>query len=723
MAEEKKPSGKKKALTQLEQDVYDLFGMLPNEDRLSIFPRYKKGEGFIAPEFVYDIAKGFRAPRTAMYSELGPEEALNMALNVTGGSSVASAPRGALRMGMGRGKSATDAPDFMNLIKKLTTDIAKAEKAGDTKSALAKRNELNEAIRLGVNDPLMPRAKPLTKVELQMYADRMAPQVAGELTRGSKGAQTVAGKTQQQFKREQTLPVNRKVVPGAVDPSAPLPYMTLEDQKGSVLLGLPGDPTLARVSLSGIGDVPFERPVTLHGGPRYGDEEKLWASNLGAATGLLSAADRASRQYGNAPVIASYTKMPSGLGFAQHYLESLLQYQRPDQLTKKAQQALTKDIKEGFINAQGKRVTFPDFPGFGNMDAVLDRALTDTNLRKHLADRLEKGKKYGLRPAGDVQFAVSHPELTNLETGASGFTLGELTPGQLTKSAHPTYSHDIPGKVLGQTQYPMPYDMLYRDQLEMIRKNPKAPEFNTLKLMGARQKIDDQLINELNDYQEQMRKLLGRKKGGAVNMDEGGLVFYGARQSGDGIKGKGYFGPLAGREGTVTELSAEDESGEFPLVVPTLTAEELELLLAGKDPTSEIMNKARSWADTRRKRGKSPFAEPMELRMPKPKAEGGSVSLTDLPDDVTPSNWREHLQNNVLADARALLGVKDGGVINLDELIEKSLKKKDGGVINLDELIEWTMAKDKHRKMKEGGGVFNTDPDITDSGRIIPHNI
>jgi hypothetical protein len=204
---------------------------------------------------------------------------------------------------------------------------------------------------------------------------------------------------------------------------------------------------------------------------------------------------------------------------------------------------------------------------------------------------------------------------------------------------------------------------------------------------------------------------------------EGGLVFYGARQSGDGIKGKGYFGPLAGREGTVTELSAEDESGEFPLVVPTLTAEELELLLAGKDPTSEIMNKARSWADTRRKRGKSPFAEPMELRMPKPKAEGGSVSLTDLPDDVTPSNWREHLQKNVLADARALLGVKDGGVINLDELIEKSLKKKDGGVINLDELIEWTMAKDKHRKMKEGGGVFNTDPDITDSGRIIPHNI
>jgi hypothetical protein len=85
------------------------------------------------------------------------------------------------------------------------------------------------------------------------------------------------------------------------------------------------------------------------------------------------------------------------------------------------------------------------------------------------------------------------------------------------------------------------------------------------------------------------------------------------------------------------------------------------------------------------------------------KAEGGS--LTDLPDEVNPSNWREHLQNNVRADARALLGAKDGGVINLDELIEKSLEKKDGGVINLDELIAWTLAKDEHRKMKEGGAV------------------
>ena len=497
---------------------------------------------------------------------------------------------------------------ILKSLKKIQREIKAATKAGDTAAALAAQKRLNEVIKGGVNSPLMPRAAPLSEAQIQAYAERMAPQIAGELTRKEKSAETLAGKSQKQFKREQTLPVERRVVEGAVDPMQPLPPMTLEQQKGSVLLGLPGDPSLARVELRGIGDVEFERPVTLHGGPRYGDDEKLWASNLSAASGLLGAAGRASQQYGNAPVIASYTKMPSGLPFAQHYLESLLQYQRPDLLSKEALEALEKDVRGGFVNAQGKRVTFPEFPGFGDMEGVLDAALQDSNLRKHLAGRLEKGEKYGLRPAEDVQFAVSHPELTNLETGASGFTLGELPLGQaLTESAHPTYSHDIAGKVIGQLPHATPYDLLYRDQLELIRQNPRSPEFNTLKLLGARQNIDEQLVNEINEYQERVRRLIGKKKGGAVK-----------------------------------------------------------------------------------------------------KAEGGTVSY-ELPDDVTPQNWRDQLETNVLNDARALIGVKEGGPINLDRLLEKAVRKANGGPANLDDMLKWAVAKHNH-KMKKGGEVSQTFP-------------
>jgi hemerythrin-like domain-containing protein len=492
-------------------------------------------------------------------------------------------------------------------LKKVQREIKAATKAGDTAEALAAQKRLNEIIKGGVNSPLMPRAAPLGEAQIQAYAERMAPQIAGELTRKEKSAETLAGKSQKQFKREQTLPVDRKVLPGAVDPSAPLPSMTLEDKIGSVLLGLPGDPTLARVSLSGIGDVPFERAVTQHGGPRYGDENKLWASNLSAATGLLNAADRASRQFGDAPVVASYMKMPSGFGFAQHYLESLLQYQRPDLMNKAAREALEKDIKAGFIDSDGKRVTFPNFPGFDDLGAVAQAAESNSILRKHIAAKLGTSEKYGLRPAADVQFAVSHPELTNLETGASGFTLGELTPSPLTESAHPSYSYDIPGKVLGQMQYSTPYDLLYRDQLELIRQNPKSPEFNTLKLLGARQQIDEQLVNEINEYQERVRRLIGKKKGGAVK-----------------------------------------------------------------------------------------------------KAEGGTVSY-ELPDDVTPQNWRDQLETNVLNDARALIGVKEGGPINLDRLLEKAVRKANGGPANLDDMLKWAVAKHNH-KMKKGGEVSQTFP-------------
>jgi len=598
---------------------------------------------------------------------------------------------------------------ILKSLKKIQREIKTAVKDGDTAAALAAQKRLNEIIKGGVNSPLMPRAAPLSEAQIQAYAERMAPQIAGELTRKEKSADTLAGKSQKQFKREQTLPVDRKVLPGAVDPSAPLPSMTLEDKIGSVLLGLPGDPTLARVSLSGIGDVPFERAVTQHGGPRYGDENKLWASNLSAATGLLNAADRASRQFGDAPVVASYMKMPSGFGFAQHYLESLLQYQRPDLMNKAAKEALEKDIKAGFVDSDGKRVTFPNFPGFDDLGAVAQAAESNSILRKHIAAKLGTSEKYGLRPAADVQFAVSHPELTNLETGASGFTLGELTPSPLTESAHPSYSYDIPGKVIGQLPHATPYDLLYRDQLELIRQNPKSPEFNTLKLLGARQQIDEQLVNEINEYQERVRRLIGKKDGGlAMRETEEGLAPHGMRHSGEGVKGSGYFGYLPASDGYATEMSAENEGGEFPLLVPTLSKEEIEHLLAGNSPTDEIFRKAVEHAERRKKEGKSPYADPTGLKHPVPKAEGGTVNY-ELPDDVTPQNWRDQLETNVLNDARALIGVKEGGPINLDRLLEKAVRKANGGPANLDDMLKWAVAKHNH-KMKKGGEVSQTFP-------------
>ena len=113
-----------------------------------------------------------------------------------------------------------------------------------------------------------------------------------------------------------------------------------------------------------------------------------------------------------------------------------------------------------------------------------------------------------------------------------------------------------------------------------------------------------------------------------------GLAPHGLRHAGDSVKGKGYFGYLDTAKGyPMTEFSSEDEKGEYPLVVPTLTKEELETLKSEKR-TPEIEDKAHSWAETRRKSGKSPFAEPTEMRMPTPKKKGGTVSASRRADGI-----------------------------------------------------------------------------------------
>ena len=58
-----------------------------------------------------------------------------------------------------------------------------------------------------------------------------------------------------------------------------------------------------------------------------------------------------------------------------------------------------------------------------------------------------------------------------------------------------------------------------------------------------------------------------------------GLAPFGIRHSGEGAKGKGYFGKLPSKDGMIsTEISTESDIGEHPLLVPTLTRKEIKHL-------------------------------------------------------------------------------------------------------------------------------------------------
>lgn len=87
---------------------------------------------------------------------------------------------------------------------------------------------------------------------------------------------------------------------------------------------------------------------------------------------------------------------------------------------------------------------------------------------------------------------------------------------------------------------------------------------------------------------------------------------YGLRKDGT-KKGSGFLGELKTTSGDVaTELSIGVDFGkgetEIPLLVPTLSKQEIDYLLSGGKVTKEIADKAIAHAIDRLKSGQSPFA-------------------------------------------------------------------------------------------------------------------
>jgi hypothetical protein len=118
-----------------------------------------------------------------------------------------------------------------------------------------------------------------------------------------------------------------------------------------------------------------------------------------------------------------------------------------------------------------------------------------------------------------------------------------------------------------------------------------------------------------------LAQAISRKNGlapyGMRNLEQGQDISQGT------VKGKGYFGEVPMNQGgAMTELSsAYGQDGKLisnPLVVPTLTKQELDLLKSGQEPTPQIIKKAQDYAQKRIGMGQSTFATPQELRYPVP---------------------------------------------------------------------------------------------------------
>jgi hypothetical protein len=381
----------------------------------------------------------------------------------------------------------------------------------------------------------LARAPAKSKQEIQAIAERMAPQVTGEYVRESaKSAKTVAGKTQKQFQREKSLPVDVRPTDKERTPKA----VDIEKLKDEVMIGIPGDPTLAGKTLYGVGDVRLGSPSPQHGGPLYGlyNDPNFWASGEDAAKKVQNLARSASELY-DAPVLGNYIMMgPDSLGYAQHFADANLQAIDLSKMTKQQIEMFNEIIREGYnYKKKGERFqrVFPSFPGIEDKDSAYLHMAMDPDLRKHFNEVMQKPtvtEPLNLPSGQDIRFAITEPALRDLESGVTGYSIGRMRPDVssegLKLSQHPTYSHDIPGQFMGTSKYPMPYELTFPDTVKSIRENPRqAPyEFGTLQYGSTHQTIDQQMIDEIRAYEERMKQLTGKKAGGAVRKAGGGEV-------------------------------------------------------------------------------------------------------------------------------------------------------------------------------------------------------
>ena len=432
------------------------------------------------------------------------------------------------------------------------------------------------------------RAAPKSKAEIDAIARRMAPQLLGEFVRGDKGTQSVAGKTQKQFAKEKEM--KHDIRPTGAE--RPLPReVDIEELKDQVMVGIAGDPTISGQTLYSVDGVPLESPSPQHGGPFYGlgnEDDAFWASGLSAANRVQNIAREASQQY-DLPVLGNYVMMgPDSINYAQHYADANLAAINPAKMSRGQIEAFNKMVREGYpYKKKGEDFTrqrvFPAFPGIENPSEAYLHFSIDPELRKHFNALMQMPtvtEKYSLPSGIDVRHAVTEPDLRDLEIGVTGKSIGRLRPEvtNLGLSTHPTYSHDIPGEFLGTSKYPVPYELSFPDTVKSVRENPKqAPqEFGSFKYVGPRQVIDQQLIDEIKQYQEMIKKYTGKKKGGAVHKATGGVVKSAVKQAHLAKLAK-MREEMAPRAEAVKALIARDENRYLSDVVPnSLTNAEIE---------------------------------------------------------------------------------------------------------------------------------------------------
>ena len=273
--------------------------------------------------------------------------------------------------------------------------------------------------------------------------------------------------------------------------------LKIEDLEGRVLTPAYGDRTDIG-TLTEVGDVKLTTPVKLEGGHGYMREgEGLWASEYPAMKSKARAMEKMDD-----PLMV-YTAMAGQAGdFSKMMSDTTLQIIKQSNISKKSAKQYDDRIKKEVDK---------NWPGIlsENIDEYVDNMAGTT--RRELWQRMD-AKQYrdlGFPNLGVIRTAISDAQLLTVPPYAAGRSIGQPTSYDLRRSTHKTYDTEIPGDYVGSLDFDVPGQLIFRDfftkMAERLKETGKSnPQRAFLMTPSISQKVDQQMIDEVNEFQELM---------------------------------------------------------------------------------------------------------------------------------------------------------------------------------------------------------------------------
>lgn len=231
------------------------------------------------------------------------------------------------------------------------------------------------------------------------------------------------------------------------------PEQFYQANKGSVMLPVTGDKTVAGQLVTSVEGKPMRVDVPGGGGYMRTPSGGIWANEPTAAAALASQVAKAREKSDTGRVYVTHATMsPTSADFQHSVTNAFLGLLKDAPISRAGAAAVKERMEKGLVETvQGKSVRFsyPDFPGI-NSPKLKEWLDGGGRRRAHFIQMMDSKKmqEVGVPEVAAARLAVTDLSQLGVPPLSSGMHIAEAFPGLLS-SGHPSFSAGIPGRYEG----------------------------------------------------------------------------------------------------------------------------------------------------------------------------------------------------------------------------------------------------------------------------------